>query len=450
MFETSIKRSQVSRGQWAFLSSRAPVVLLAGGFGAGKTLGLGLKVLQLKAANPGVPGLLMAQTWRALWSVTVRRLMGFLRRSLPKRLMPRIKDRTGECYLDFGDGVPVFLRSAHDESSFDGLDVGWACGDEARHWPVRSHEVLLGRVRIPCPVCQIAYASTPAMNWLDAEFNCGRPNRELVTSPTQDNARNLAPGFIENLRLSYSKRMWKAVVEGRFTVLEGAVYEAFDGDRDSPWMVDHKFEPHLTTCLAVDPGFRRSAWLWVQETTDTSWCVYDELMPDNTSDDACVQMVNDRDWPIDEIWVDPAAEQTQSTFNLDTIAMVKAIKARSRAPIRYIVQPFNRVAYGVDKLRTLLGDPAENQPIRITFDRGLVDRERTMERGIIKNLSAYRYQELRDDKPVSDVPLKDGLNDHGCDALRQLAVGKWLSSPLRGIDERLKKLKERGYRIVDR
>jgi phage terminase large subunit-like protein len=234
----NIDRNSITRGQWRVLQSQEKNVLLAGGFGSGKTVALALKLLQLKHENPNAPGVILAQSWRALWSITYRRLVGVLRRNLEK--LPKLVDRQSECYLDFGDGVPVFLRSAHDAATFDGLDVGWALGDEARHWPQHSHEVLLGRVRVKCQRPQIVYASTPSMGWLAAEFNSGLDKRQLICAPTSENAINLSPDYIQNLRLSYSRRMQQAVIDGLFVQLEGAVYELVDvNDLSSPWFVDY-------------------------------------------------------------------------------------------------------------------------------------------------------------------------------------------------------------------
>ena len=157
-FEAVYPWEGLTRSQRRLLASTEKQVLVAGGFGSGKTTAIGIKLIQLKADNPGVPGLLMAQSWRALWSITLRRLMSTVRRVLPPGArMPRVCDRQGECYLDFGDGVPVFLRSAHDPGTFDGLDVGWGCGDDVlvREQPgpgamASPDRCLIGTTRLAC------------------------------------------------------------------------------------------------------------------------------------------------------------------------------------------------------------------------------------------------------------------------------------------------------------
>jgi hypothetical protein len=104
-----LPRSQLTESQWKLLQSRERQVLVAGGFGSGKTTAIGLKLLQLKAENPGVPGLLMAQSWRALWSITLRRLMSTLRRVLPRNALPALRtEARSHC---------LFLRAAPGVSS---------------------------------------------------------------------------------------------------------------------------------------------------------------------------------------------------------------------------------------------------------------------------------------------------------------------------------------------
>lgn len=447
----TIPQNDLTKGQISFLKCTDPVVLLSGGYGSGKTTGLGLKLLTMKALNPKVPGMLVAPTWRTLWSVTVRRLLTFLALTLPKSHMPKICDRQGECYLDFGDGVPIFLRSANNPDSIDGLDVGYGLGDELRYWPRLSYDVFLGRIRTPCERPQAAFASTPSIGFMSEEFDTGKKGRRLIVSPTRENMHNLAPGFIDNLRQSYSKRLQRAVLEGIFTILEGAVYEAFEPNpKYSPWIIDYTPNVNRKTYLACDPGFRRSAWIWIQEVGPLEWVVFDQLMLDNTSDIDAVRQVNQRGHEIDEIWVDPAADNTQSAFNIDTLRIMRGIKTRSEKPVRYITGHFRRITYGVDKLRTILGDPEEDPnryPIRIWFSKKLVRQEKKLSRGIVRDLSRYHYPEVKEGRPITDEPVKDGVSDHACDAFRYWAVGMWLTTPLRDLDYKLQGTKP-GYKVA--
>lgn len=446
----SFDSSALNDYQSEFLTSESPYLLFSGGFGAGKTTVGALKVLQLAQANPGVPGLIVAQSWTALKSTILRKLYSYF----PPNHRPPIKDPQGERYIEIC-GSPIFLRTAHNPALMDGLDVGWVYADEIRHYSKLAYDIMLGRVRVRCPLSQRAFTSTPAWGWMQEEWNSDKPNRKVIRASSTANAHNLSEGYVENLRLSYSKRMQRAVIDGVFTILEGAVFEDFDPNpKTSPWML--KKQPTRDDMwkgkvfLAVDPGYRRSAWVFIWERGPLDWVIFDQLMPENMSDLACVEKINGMEYPIDEIWVDPAGDQTQSMVALDTFSMLKKINTkggRGKRSIRSITH-FRNKEFGIDKLRVLLGDES-GLPIRIRFTEYCAKKELRWRRGIVKDLGALRYPDFKDDKPVSDVPMKDGLTDHSTDALRYWAVGRWMTVPvLRRKDPVLAKLSASGYKVT--
>lgn len=443
------RHGKYNPGQVKLLASKAWRVLMAGGYGSGKTTGVCLKLLQLKAFNPGVPGVLVAPTWRMMWRVTLPALMRVCKATLPKAMWPVVRDKTGESYLDFGDGAPVYLASAFNPESLDGLNVGWGVGDELRYWRLESYQILLARVRIPCPFPQLAFASTPVMGWMSDVFNTGRPGHQLITAPTRENLRHLAPNYLTHLRQSYSLRLQRAVLDGIFTVLEGAVFEAFDPNpKTSPWIVPHdprargwQFNKHY---LCIDPGYRRSAWIWIQQLASLQWIVIDQMMMDNTTDGDAVRKVNNRGWPIDEIWIDPAAKQKQSTMGLDTLTLVRQIKTRTKEPLRWLAGPFREIPYGIDKTRVMLGDQySPMQPLRIGFTQELAANEEGEGRGIIRSLGSTRYPDDREGRPVRDLPFEDH-GKHAVDAFRYFSVGMWVSNPILREQEEESRLKDAG------
>lgn len=403
--------------QWQWLKSSEPYSLLHGGFGSGKsTVGIA-KILLLKAENGRLPGLVIAQTFGSLFANIVDPMLELTDSILPAHLRPRLVGRNGgRPMLVWPDGCKIHLRSAEKPGGFDGLTVAWLYGDEIRHWRRKAYDIAISRVRIRgATLGQRAFTSTPDMVWMRDEWH--KPGRERIRCPTRENASNLPDDYIPNLQLSYSARLQKVLLEGIFAVLEGAVYEQLDPDFwNSQHVID--FDPaearNLRTYLAVDPGYRRSAWCWIAETKPLEWVVYDEMMPDNQSDALSVQQVNARKHPIDEIWCDPAADATQSAYNLDTITMLQDVKARTRSPICYIDGPFRSIEYGVDKMRTLFGAPEIGQPIRLRFARRLQQIEDRMPRGIVRSHLAYRYPDEKDGHALRAQPLKDGVNDHAC------------------------------------
>lgn len=430
--------------QWRMLKSMSPYLCFAGGYGSGKSTALAMKVLQLVFINAGLPGILIGQTFGALENTVYAELWRIMRLSLPPELWPARKGGTMNPHLLFHNGSVVYLRSADNPGGYEGINAAWVCGDEIRYWPRKAYDVAISRARLKrAPLVQRCFASTPEMNWMADIWREKRAMHELITAGTAENAHNLEPNYIEGLRQSYSPRLQKAILEGHFVILEGAVYEQLPVDFwSSPWVVGNEdFNPEAwegKTYLAVDPGYRRSAWLWIAEVGKAEWVVFDEMMPDNRSDQVCVDAVNSKPWHVDAIWCDPASDNTQGAFGLDTIDMLDAIVTRTEDPARYIQPPYTSISFGIDKIRCLLGDPQNSQPIRLKFHRRLKEYEDRKPRGIVKDMLSYRYPEVKDGRPVTDIPLKDGKVDHSNDAQRYWGVGMFLeNSYLRRLDPRI-------------
>lgn len=451
-----IRTSQISPSQRAFLEADDWAVLMCGGFGSGKTTALILKILQLVGRNPGVPGLIIGATFGALGANLVTELERICALTLPEQLRPRI-NRGSSPAIHFPCGAVAHLRSAENVKGYDGLSVGWLAGDEIRHWTKRAYDVAIARVRVKAaPFSQRAFASTPAMHWMADEFNAGTEHRRTILAPTHENSHNLEAQYIDNLRLSYSRRMQRAVLDGEFTVLEGAVYEATDLSSGSPWMTSEPIAPLLRTHRVVagfDPGYRRSALVWAVEKSPTDWIIFDELMLDNTSAAGVVNAISQRKVdgekvPVDELWVDPAADSTDEAVGTDVLDVLRSIKSRSGPGfLRMLSGYFRGIEFGVDKTRVMLGDPASGIPIRIRFHERLRELERGRDRGVMRDLQAYSYP-ADQGRAMRSHPHKDGKTDHACDALRYLAVGKYITSPLRRLDPTLRGEQTLGFRAA--
>jgi hypothetical protein len=440
--------SQLNPAQWYGLHCYDPYLLFSGGVGSGKTTFLAMKMLDLRSKNPKAPGLVVAPSWSMMKAVTLRALNKMLWRVYGKE--PKLKDPSGERYLDFGKGPPVFLRTATNPGSIEGIDVGWLLGDELRWWPWKSYENAIARVRVPCALPQACFATTPEIGKMSDEFNSGKDGRRLIRVPTIENIRNLRPGYVDDLSLSYSPRMRDAILYGMFVLLEGAVYENLTADiwNQGHNVIDYDPDANLwrKTYLIFDPGYQKSSWAWVHELTPTSWVIFDQFQVENTSDAACVDIVNARGWPIDEIWCDPAADNTQSALDLDTLDIAQSIifRGEMEPTIRYPMPPFNRIRFGVDKVRTMLGDEALGLPPRLFFANRLRDVEEGQKRGVVKCHQNYRYYPEKYGQAVRGDPWKDGVNDHCCDMVRYFSVGMWLTSPLRSIDRSIEKMAKSG------
>lgn len=458
MPELTFKRSAFNPGQWALLRNAMPYALLAGGVGSGKTTGLCAKMLQLRELNWGYPGLLVAPNRPLLKAVTLREFLRIYRLTYPDKPRPKVRDPSGDHYIEFFDGgEPIFLRGAHNPGSIEGFSVGYGGGDEVRWWAHEAYRNFIARIRLKAaPYPQAVFASTPSLGWLADEFNTGKERRNIIVAPTRENLAHLRDGYIDDLKASYSPRVARAILDGEFIALEGVVYDAFDPRPGMGWAIEWEPTPehfqNSKVYLAVDPGWRRSAWLFIMERRPMEWVAFDQLALENTSDMTAVQIVNQRKYPIDEIWVDPAAGATQSVTGMDTLHALRHIRGRmaNQKIVRTIAGSvmLRHIPWGVDKLRILLGG-YQGFPTRLRFTRRLIEDERALPFGVIRSLTNYSYPEIKDGRAVTDIPVKDGLNDHFSDAARYFAIGRTITTPeLRKRDPDLVKSEDLGYRVA--
>jgi hypothetical protein len=380
------------------------------------------------------------------------------RLTMPDEFQPVLCGGNKDPRLQWANGSKTHLRSAEHPGGYEGMNVSAVAGDELRLWKREAYQIAIGRVRVKAPMNQRAFTSTPRLNWMAEEFNANKVMHETIKCGTIENARNLDPLYIPSLEAAYSSRTLRALRDGEFTILEGAVFETFDPNPlTSPWIIDWEPTPErLRQCrvyLAVDPGYRRSAWLWIAEIPRVDgkhdWVVFDQMMAENTDDVSCVNFVNARKWPIDQIWFDPAGGNVQSVEGLDPLVALRQVVTRPGfMPLRTLTH-YRDIAFGIDKLRVMLGDPSQLKPISLKFARRLVALEKSQPRGIIKDLGGSCYPEMKDGRAITDEPTKDGTTDHSRDALRYWAVGMWMTHEyLRARDKELSRDKRPGYKAI--
>ena len=412
-------------GPARFHASSAHGKLLAGGYGGGKTAAGAVEALCTMLANPMADGLIVGPHWSTVVSVVRRTLIEHCPPGLTLVNHPAHEDR----YLSTPWGSRIFYRSADNPASMDGLHVGWAWGDEVRYWSRDAHVVFVGRA---CLDMQDGggprwwYTTTPSMNWLHDEFRHGDPDRAVFKAPTDENVYN-PPSYLEDLRRSYSERLQRQIIGGEFVLLTGAVYgEEFD---EATHVVNWTYDPRLRTVLAWDPGKRAPYACLIQEITvprlvqgsttffEGDAIVCDELCPDHLSTERLGGMVLALGRKIDAVYCDPAADATQSAAGFDDITAMRAA-GLGNVEFRFVTDPrLRHIPTGVARVAARLR-PAKGRPT-LYFARSLRSGPwASSPRSILRALTTYRYPEQKDGRPVSDIPIKDGVSDHACDAVR--------------------------------
>lgn len=409
--------------QARFLASRASRVMFSGGYGSGKTNTGAEKALDLVAANPGVAGLVVSPTYQ-MGRRTVREA---LQRVFPKRVYrERAADKEWECV----NGARIYFGSADKPGSLEGTNVGWAWIDEARLVNAEAWRTVIGRVRDQrARLSQVFVTTTPAMGWLYDEFKHDEPGvRERVKASTRENAHNLAPGFVEELERTFSKRQARALIDGEFTLGTDAV---FDEWTPSTSLVDWTIQPHARTVLGIDFGVRKPSVILAQILA-FDWAtiggvipagtviIADELHPDETPTVHLVTKIRDR-WPglvFDAIYVDPAGNARDQNSGMPSVFTLESAFGKV---VRWSTEPDERwIPNGVALLQGALS-PSKGAP-RVRVARALADPKTRSKRGVVAMLEGTRYPE-KQTGASPDHPVKDGLLDHAFDTARYLVQG---------------------------
>ena len=400
-------------------------MLFAGGYGAGKTRAGAEKALRLALANPGTRGQIVAPTWQMLTRLS---LDAFLR-ACPKQLIAE-HHRT-ERRIELVNGSTVLFGSADRPGALEGTNLAWAWVDEGRLVSSDAWRVIVGRLReARARQLQCVVTTTPAMGWLEEEFNRGKPNRRAIHASTAENAKNLAEGTVDELRRTYSPRLAKALIDGQFAVLAGAVYEDFDETRH---VVDWEYDPRHPLWLSWDFGIRASSVLFAQVVGDfgavdrkgrrippRSVVVFDEVQLEQKPTAHQVDPVKKRlaGRPVARIVCDPAVKQRSQDTGLQSTAILREkfgpiVRWEEEFVDRHIPNRIERVCGALN--------PVEGEPT-LYVARSMLspDDPVAARRGLVKSLRGSVYPE-KDGRVTSDLPKVDEF-EHARDTLEYLVV----------------------------
>lgn len=409
--------------QAPFHLSRAPIRFLRGGVGAGKTIAGAAEALNLAAENPGLDGMVIAPTWSILQRVTLREVL----RLLPKS---RIRvHRKQERYVELRNSSCIYYGSADRPETLEGSNLAWAWGDEARYWRREAWQILLARVRHPAAKHRsIVLTSTPSMGWLYEEFGQPRPDAESWAMPTHTNPY-LPPEYLESLRRRYSPRLYRQYCEGAWVLLEGAVFEEFDAEKQiQPLEVVRDLPVHA----GVDFGYRRSAAVFFQHIEHcnrhgVSDCLHilDEVLPDNRPTPKLAEVIQEtiaaHNWILGKCYCDPAGSSASVESGYSSLDVFDSYGI----PWEYNRDPENVfIPNGIESIRGKLCSSVGKCSLYI---HPRVQGE-GHERGIVAALQQSAYPEAKDGRPVEDKPVKDGLYDHALDALRYAVINLFPSA----------------------
>jgi len=298
------ERVELHPHQYEFFEAEESKVALVTGLGGGKTWIGSLWALLKGLRNPGVKGLIFANSYKQLKGATLEKLFEHL-----ELLDLEWRFNRQDMILVIERRVPVYLRSMENFNDVRGIEFGWAYGDEVRDLNVDAHNVVVGRLRDKrCDALQLRYTTTPAgLNWIYDEF-IEKPEEarayihrgldvpvklrpylryKVIQARSTDNP-DLPEEYLEALS-TYDPELAKQEVGGEFVdVGRGRAYYNFDRRRNVSEAA--KYVPELPIALSFD--FNASApapmaAVMGHERGREGW-VFDEIaIPGGTTPEVC-------------------------------------------------------------------------------------------------------------------------------------------------------------------
>ena len=213
-------------------------------------------------------------------------------------------------------------------------------------------------------------------------------------------------------RRTLSKSIYEQEYGAKFTSLSGRVYDDFDWDLN---VGDYPFMPNVPVNIGVDFGYRMPACLFFQcyKDKNSDWHVniIDEIIhKKNLKVSEFANLVLNKKYRIVRAFGDPAGYQVQSS-----VGMGEAELWHQQTALRIFAlrdKTSRSIASGISHVRNFVCSVDGKR--RLHIDKKC--------KGIIQDIETYRYHDEKEGHALKDVPLKDGLSDHGMDALRYFLV----------------------------
>lgn len=364
------------------------------------------------------------------WQMTTRLTLAAFMAATPKELVAEF--HKSERRIDLVNGSRVYFASTDRPGSLEGTNLAWFWLDEARLVSSDAWRVIVGRLRDKRATrLQGVVTTTPAMGWLSEEFDAGRPEVEAFHGSTVENAHNLAPGFVESLRRTYSARLAKSLIDGEFAVVAGAVYEEFDEARH---VIEWEYDPAHALWLSWDFGIRAASILFAQVVgpdgamtscgrflSPNSVVVFDELQTEQKPTTRQIEDVKRRlaGRVVDRVVCDPAGRQRSQDTGTQNVTLLRdafgdVVRYETDMSQRDIPSRIARVSGALD--------PVEGSPT-LYFARNLTSHPSgsvEARRGVVKAIRGSVYPE-RGGRLLSDRPQEDEF-EHARDTAEYLVV----------------------------
>lgn len=241
--------SLLTASQRAFATSRDPYPAFVGGYGSGKSAAAIARAMALKMHFKQCDVAYYLPTFPLVEDIALKRFP-----DLCERKGWPFKTRAGTSpHIEFPGAGRIIFRSMSNPDSIVGYEVAHSICDELDTLPtVKAREVwnrviARNRQRMPGDFPNtVGVATTPeGFRFVYERWHKNpAPGYVMFRAKTIENAANLPPGYIDNLKNSYPAQLLAAYLDGEFVNLASqSVYSDFDRKANASTEAIKPYEP---------------------------------------------------------------------------------------------------------------------------------------------------------------------------------------------------------------
>ena len=352
-----------------------------------------------------------------------------------KHNLPTLRKSLNDQYIEFEWGSRIEGKSAEHPESLIGAGNHLIIIDEASKMNLKKIFEMYLRPTLSDTKGKCLMISTPEGYDAFYEYFLYAKKAEMwdsFNSPSWENHHSFPlgeddPDLIE-AKQSMTKEVFDQEFRGEFTALAGRVYGDFSRNTH---VGNHPYNPMLPVFLGVDFGYRMPACVFFQtgkigDRGEDHIFIIDEILHEkNLKISNLCEAIQAKKYRIARVFGDPAGYQMQSSVGMGEADLFRQITG---LPVISRRDKYSRsIQSGISHLRRFM--MSADGKIRLHIDHKCT--------GIVEDLESYRYPEHKEGSNLKNEPLKDGLHDHGCDALRYGICGKF---PIRKQKYRTEKI----------
>lgn len=323
-----------------------------------------------------------------------------------------------ELYLEFDWGSSIQGKSGVKLESLLGESNSLVIMDEAASIPERVWTQYLRPTLADQKDSKAIFISTPTgYNHFHDKFQLAESDKwwEAHRSPSWENHHAFPKGEKDDdlleIKRNSSPQVWRQEICAEFTAMTGLVFDMF---REETHVGDFPYNPALQTFGSIDFGYRQPNFIVAQTWKDQNNIEHINIVDEiahirNVTTERLAKMILQKGYNITRFYSDIAGGQVQSQTGGSDIELMRQYGIYCRPPRD---RASRVISTGIDHMRSFF-ENAEG------FNRIHIHKKCT---GLISDLKSYRYELDKDNKPLKENPLKDGVSDHGIDSLRYLLV----------------------------